>query len=418
MKIKYDKSHVLLIATTLAVIGLVIFQLTWMRHSSQLSDQIFNQRVYMALCSTVEEYGGGALCTKARGGDAPTCLPAPDTESNFVIPVDLVSDSTFNASLRQSLNFYQVDLDYDMTLSSEARPAEKQDEIYQCAIAIPSETNQESAFIHLSFADKEKFMLGRMPFMIVATILILMFTAIVLLFANWSLMKQKKLLETNVDFFNNMAHEFRTPLTNMGLAANMLVKKQKDLRGNDFVEIIKRENAKLLGQVERVLHLASVESGDYSLHKERLHLKSLLAGVQEEMHMQIKERQAIVRLDGVSEGLEVFGDRVHLGNVFRNLLDNALKYSNGNPGIRISAIENAKGIIVSVEDNGIGIPAGQCELIFEKFQRAGQGDLHERKGFGLGLAYVKRMVELHNGSVRVDSEVNKGSRFDVFLPLT
>jgi signal transduction histidine kinase len=273
-----------------------------------------------------------------------------------------------------------------------------------------------SAFINLRFDGKEKFMLGKMPYMVGATILILLFNAIVLLFANWSVIRQKKLLVRNVDFFNNMAHEFRTPLTNMGLALTMLVKKNKDLKGNDFVGVIRRENSKMQEQVELVLQLASVGNGDDLLNKERLQLKLLLSGVLEEMRMQIEERNALVTLDVIPDHIEVFGDRAHLGNVFRNLLDNALKYTNGNPEIRISATETSKGIAVSVEDNGIGISPGQCELIFEKFQRAGQGDLHTRKGFGLGLAYVKRMVELHHGSVRVNSEVNKGSRFDVFLP--
>lgn len=414
MNFRYDKSYVLLIASTIAVIGLVIFQLTWMQHSRRLSDEIFNQRVYMALCSTVESYGGGALCSKSSSEGAATCLPAEPMQSSFVIPSDLAEDSTFNTQLRRTLDFYQVDLDYQIHLSDAA--VTEEDAVIQCAIAVPSDSSDQSAFINLSFDDKDKFISANMPYMFMATILILLFTAIVLLFANWSLLKQKKLLETNVDFFNNMAHELRTPLTNIGLAANMLTKKQQ-LQGNDFIEIIKRENTKMQGQVERVLHLASVENGDYTLHKERLQLKSLLVGVLDEMQMQIKERQATVTVvDAVSDHMEVFGDRVHLSNVFRNLLDNALKYSKEKPEIQISAAEQGKGIIVSMEDNGIGIPSGQCALIFEKFQRAGQGDLHERKGFGLGLAYVKRMVELHNGSVRVNSELNKGSRFDVFLP--
>jgi two-component system phosphate regulon sensor histidine kinase PhoR len=288
--------------------------------------------------------------------------------------------------------------------------------VFQSAVAIPSKADEDSAYIHLTIDDKDKFMLGKMSFMIVATILILLFTTIVLLFANWSLIKQKRLLETNVDFFNNMAHEFRTPLTNVGLAVSMLMKKKKEMQGDDYLGIIKRENTKLLGQVERVLHLARIESGDYSLQKEPIQLKSLLQSVKDEMEIQINERNAMVQIDGIANDVEIFGDKIHLGNVFRNLLDNALKYTNDNPVIRISAEKEGKGIVVSIEDNGIGIPVGKCELIFEKFQRAGEGDLHERKGFGLGLAYVKRMVELHDGSVQVNSEVNKGSRFDVFLP--
>lgn len=413
MKFRYDKSRALLVASTLAVIGLVIFQLTWMRHSRKLSEEIFNQRVYMALCSTVEDYGGGALCTKT--GSGATCLQPDMASSSFVIPTDLVADSAFNAQLRSSLDFYQVDIDYTMSMSEAPVTVGCESQVFQCAIAIPTDTIGESAFIHLTFEDKDKFMLGKMSYMVVSTILILLFIAIVLLFANWSFLKQKRLLETNIDFFNNMAHEFRTPLTNMGLALKMLTKKHTDLKTNDFVKILRQENTKLLSQVERVLDMAAVENGD-ALQKERLHLKTLLQSIRDEMAIQIRDRNANVSMEDVPESFEVYGDKMHLGNVFRNLLDNALKYSSANPEIRISAQEHAKGISISVADNGIGIPSAQSELIFEKFQRAGNGAPCAQNGFGLGLAYVKRMVELHHGSVSVNSEVNKGSRFEIVLP--
>lgn len=414
MNFKYDKSRVLLIASTLAVIGLVIFQITWMRHSRRLSDEIFKQRVYMALCSTVENYGGGALCAKADIGA--TCLQPDLAASSFVIPSNLVTDSAFNGQLRRSLDFYQVNRDYALTLSDVPVVTGCKDQVFQCAIAIPTDTVEQSAFIHLTFDDNDKLKFGKMPFMFIATILILLFVAGVLLFANWSFLKQKRLLERNVDFFNNMAHEFRTPLTNVGLALNMLVKKQKDLESNEFIKIIRQENTKLHSQVERVLDMASIENSD-ALHKERVHLRTLLQSIRDEMAIRIGDCDASVSLEDVPDSFEVYGDRMHLGNVFRNLLDNALKYSSAHPEIRISAREHAKGIAISVEDNGIGIPATQSQLIFEKFQRADNGARDIQNGFGLGLAYVKRMVELHHGSVSVNSEINKGSRFEIVLPM-
>lgn len=387
-----------------------------MRYSRHLSEEIFNRQVSMALCSAVEA-SGGQLCS----GTALSCdQGCPDTGIPALAGT-LALDTTFKANLGRALKEQGIDLDFyipvpDGAVSQILAQGEFQ-QPPQCTMMVTaSDSLDATKFTELNFPGKETFMLGKMRFMIIAFVLILLFTAVVLWYANWSLVKQKRLLETNVDFFNNMAHEFRTPLTNVSLATNLLVKKHKDLKDNQIVDIIRRENSKLLAQVERVLHLARMENGDYSLQKEQVNLKALVQSVCEEMGMQIEERGASVEVDGIPDTFEVFGDRLHLGNVFRNLLDNALKYSCAHPEIRISAQEHAEGVLIWVQDNGIGIPDGQCGHIFEKFQRANQGNLHEQKGFGLGLAYVKSMVELHKGFIRVSSELNKGSRFEVFLP--
>ena len=346
-----------------------------------------------------------------------TCSSASG-ETLFAVPADLAADADFNAGLRKSLDFYQINLEYRLGLDHSASPDACNGELYQWAVSLPTDTGSQDAYINLEFPDKQAFMRGKMGFMLLATVLILLFMAAVLWFANWSLLKQKRLLQTNVDFFNNMAHEFRTPLTNVGLAINMVAKKHQPLKSEPLIDIIRLENSKLLNQVERVLHLASLENGDYALQKERVHLKNLLESIAAEMAIQIEAKQAVVQLDAVPENLDVFGDRLHLGNVFRNLLDNALKYSKTAPEIRISAQEHPKGILISVQDNGIGIPASECSMIFEKFQRVSRGDLHEQKGFGLGLSYVKNMVELHKGSIRVYSELHRGTCFEVYLPTT
>lgn len=392
-------------ASVLAVVGLVVFQLSWMWHSRRLSEELFNQRVCMALCSAVEDYGGGVLC---RQQGAALCVP----ELGSDIYLDPATDTAFQAGLRRALDFYQINLDFRVSLVEEKQPCGL---THQCAVTLPQSGGNE-AYVTIDFPGKTAFIAGKMAWMVLATVLILLFTAGVLFAANRLLRKQKSLLQTNVDFFNNMAHEFRTPLTNMGLALNMLTKKQPELQDNRLVGILHRENARLLGEVERVLHLASLDNGDFALQKERISLKALLRSVLDDLELGIAERQAQVSLGDVPDHLEVFGDRLHLANVFRNLLDNALKYSPEHPEVQITVREQAKGVVVTVEDKGIGIPADQRALIFEKFQRASRGDVHEQKGFGLGLAYVKSMVEMHRGFVRVFSEERRGSRFEVFLP--
>lgn len=415
MKWKLSHLPVLLIASTLAMAGLVIFQYKWITHSRELYNEVFHQRACMALCSTLEEYGEGAICSDPSCATA--CTPSGERQSAADESSQLVNNQNFQSDLRKTLDFYNIDLSYEVTQANtepiKTDPSAKP----TCVVNVPAHTEEEAdSFIILDFPEKQAFMLGRMKFMIGASLIILLFTAFVLLLANWWLMKQKRLLRTNLEMYNNMAHEFRTPLTNIHLAANLLTKENANTKSNKFLDIITRENGKLIHQVERILHLARLDNGDYALHHESIQVKSLLEDVLSEMEIQIEERSATVHLENIPEKLELSGDKQHLVNVFRNLIDNALKYSSGKPVISISAVEHKNDVVISVQDNGIGIPASQSTLIFEKFQRIQNGNLHEQKGFGLGLAYVKKIVELHKGSIRVDSELNKGSRFQVYLP--
>jgi len=414
MKWKIDHVPVLLLASTLAMIGLVIFQYKWIDHSRKLSDEIFSQRASMALCSTLEDYGGGSVCNFIACG--PVCGTIATTDSSIALQASLIHNEDFQSDLRKTLDFYNIDLKYQMTQSIEEPTTQNSNGARSCVVNVPAHTDQQTSFIKLDFPEQESFMLGKLKYMIGSTVLILLFTAAVLLLANWWLLKQKRLLQTNVEIYNNMAHEFRTPLTNISLATNLLSKDISSPKSEKFLDIISRENAKLIQQVERVLHLARLDNNEYALFNEQIQLKSLLHSVRDELEIQIEERGATVHMDDIPDHIEIYGDKQHLANVFRNLLDNALKYAGERPTINISTKEEKDGIMISVQDNGMGIPASQCKFIFEKFQRIQDGNLHEQKGFGLGLAYVKRIVELHKGSVQVDSEVNKGSRFNVYLP--
>jgi signal transduction histidine kinase len=413
MKWRFDHMPVLLTASTLAMIGLVLFQYKWINHSQELYDEVFHQRACMALCSTLEEYGEGAICSNEACATA--CGIPQVSEEISPAKKDLVNNQHFHTDLRKTLDFYNIDLSYEMSQSQED-PGKHASQTPACVVSLPShDTSEEASFIALDFPDMQSYMMDKMKFMIGASVIILLFTAIVLLFANWWLIKQKRLLRTNVEMYNNMAHEFRTPLTNINLAAGLM---HQGPEGGDqkLLDIIKRENGKLMQQVERILHLARLDNGEYDLKKESLPLRYLLQNVLDELQIQIEERNAEVRIDGIPDNLDIYGDQQHLANVFRNLIDNALKYSTHHPVISLTATEEDKNVIISVEDNGIGIPSSQSRLIFEKFQRIHQGNLHEQKGFGLGLAYVKKIIELHQGRIEVASEVNQGSCFNVYLP--
>lgn len=398
----------------LALIGLVFFQYKWIAHSKRLSDEIFHQQVSMALCSTIEECEARISCDPASC--AMVCSPGGSADTTLSYSTSLVSDDQFQTQLRRSLDFYNIDLPFHIEQTHTEPQEDTKEAAPMCVVNIPPKPDQEESFISVVFPGKDTFMLGKVKYMIGASLLILFFTAIVLLLANWWLHKQKRLLRRNVDMYNNMAHEFRTPLTNINLAAQLMSKKIDDPKAQKFLDIITKENSRLIHQVEHVLHMAKIDNGVYLLKNESISLKALLTEVEHEMEMQIDEKQGRINFDQIPGHLEIYGDKQHLTNVFRNLIDNALKYSVSQPEINITAREEKDGILISVEDNGIGIPASQSRMIFEKFQRLPNEQEAEPKGFGLGLAYVKRVVELHKGFIQVDCAISKGSRFNVFLP--
>jgi signal transduction histidine kinase len=403
----------ILIASTLSIIALVVIQFYWMQHSKQLSEEAFESRVSTALCSTVEGYYGVPTCK-----DSVACAKITDNRNQAVCKTTNSgpeSDSSFMGSIVSALDFYEVDEDYYVSFSDTELQNNKTTDTYQFPITGANDTN--SAFINLIFPGKQKDLTGQSRFMLLSSILVLIFITSVFFFANWMLWKQKRQSEINIDFFNNTAHEFRTPLTNILLATKMISRKNQLPQDNQFLQIIRKESSKLMAQSEKVLYLAKLENGEYQLQKEAIKLEDVLQDVIADMDIQIQDRNAKVQLKNIDAGLEIFADKLHVSNVFRNLLDNALKYSDQSPIIEVSAEKTAKGVSINFKDNGVGIPKSDQQYIFDKFQRIGNGNVHHRKGFGLGLTYVKMIMELHNGFVKVMSSLNEGSRFSLFLPV-
>ncbi|MFT4761508.1 MAG: two-component system phosphate regulon sensor histidine kinase PhoR [Paraglaciecola sp.] len=410
------KIPILIIASTAAVIGLVYIQLNWLKTSRELMEETFNQRVCMALCATVEEEGVSNFFNPS-----PSC----EVVANDVKDVPgatlfgIVQDPQFKQNLQEALRFYQIDLPYQIEVEQQLSPvitSFPNVDTYQCGSHTSATIGDTS--VNLSFPEKEAYFYEKLRMMLLASVLILLFISSLFIFANWRLWKQKRQAEINVDFFNNMAHEFRTPLTNISLASSRMAKKEMHLQDNRFLNIIKKESGKLMHQVERVLHLANLENGDYQLQKENLNLKNMIENVVTDLNMQLRDQEATVDFSKINTNLIVFADKLHLENVFKNLIDNSLKYRQGAPNISISTEVTNQGIFIKFSDNGIGISKANQAFVFDKFHRVGTGNQHNSKGFGLGLAYVKMILEKHCGHVNVVSEGNNGSRFELFLPKT
>ena len=399
-----NKIRLVIIAAAIGLIALVVCQVIWMQHSRHLIEEDFEQKVKMAICSAVDNWSKDH-CTVNRTHHC-------SKPNQILDPEQIAQDTALHESLSNSLNYYGLNLKYEIKiLDCESTELSNP---YTCNLSpIISAGGQR---LEISFPNKGNYIMKEMGLMLGAVILIIAFLAVVFLLLIYSLLRLRKMNQINKDFFNNMAHEFKTPLTNIGLASTMLQKRKQELRDNKFLSIVDRENAKLKNQVERVLHLARIENGHYHLQKEMLDINVLLSNAVDEMEMVIQKHNAIVKLKPINQPFYIQADPFHLSNAFRNLIENALLYSDKQPNLEIEIKPSKGGVQLLFSDNGIGIKKNEQQYIFDKFHRVGMGDLHQRKGFGLGLYYVKLVVELHKGFIKIVSEIDKGSRFNLFLP--
>jgi len=221
------------------------------------------------------------------------------------------------------------------------------------------------------------------------------------------------------DFISNMTHEFKTPISTISLACEVLndksVQKSPE-RVDSFIKMIGDENKRLSVLVENILQTAILDKGELKLQIQDINIHTIIENVMVNIKLQVENKEGEIKTDLSAKNPVVKADRLHITNIIFNLVDNALKYSNGKPKINISTKNNNYGILIVVEDNGIGISKENQKHIFDTMYRVSTGNVHNVKGFGLGLSYVKTVVEKHNGIINVDSTIGKGSTFTIYLP--
>ncbi|TDI65543.1 MAG: HAMP domain-containing histidine kinase [Bacteroidetes bacterium] len=257
-----------------------------------------------------------------------------------------------------------------------------------------------------------------------ALILSMAFLALLLCSFTYTLIvirKQKKLSTIKNDFINNLTHEFKTPIASVLLAAGMLKRDYKEIdekKRMNYLNLISHESKRLEGQVDKVLQIAMIDSGNFSLDKKLLNIHEVINKVMESMLIVVNEHKGSINLNLKASNPLVMADETHLVNIIYNLVDNALKYTMDNPNITITTSDGEDGIQIIIKDNGIGIGKEIQKYIFDKFYRAESGDVHSVKGFGLGLSYVKKIIEAHKGRIDLSSVLNQGTEFRLFFPIT
>jgi two-component system phosphate regulon sensor histidine kinase PhoR len=233
------------------------------------------------------------------------------------------------------------------------------------------------------------------------------------------LLKQKKLSELKTDFINNMTHELKTPIATINLASEALleqVRKDENAVAERYNRIIFEENQRLRRHVERILNIALLEKSGFSLKLKAVDLHELVSKAAHQTELMVQKKQGQLQLKLLAGKHVMQLDEMHMLNVLTNLIDNALKYCQRQPEVAIQTSSTDSEIVIEVRDNGIGMTPAQLKKIFEKFYRVPTGDVHDVKGFGLGLSYVQSIIELHGGKVEVQSEAGQGSTFILTIP--
>ncbi len=250
----------------------------------------------------------------------------------------------------------------------------------------------------------------------------ILFTGLILFCFSYTLyviFQQKKISEIKNDFINNMTHEFKTPIATISLATDSIHSPMiigNETKVKKFLAIIKEENRRMLRQVEKVLQMAQIDRKEISLKPTKININELVSQAAQHAELKVTERGGTVDVHLNANREYIEADQNHISNIVANLLDNAEKYCPDNPTIKVETMDDKDGVRIAISDNGIGIPKEALKHIFEKFYRVHTGNVHNVKGFGLGLSYVKAMVDAHGGRITVKSEVGKGSTFTVFLP--
>jgi two-component system phosphate regulon sensor histidine kinase PhoR len=292
-------------------------------------------------------------------------------------------------------------------------------EVYKTRL-FPKEMIRESGWLLVSFPNKSNYILANMTWIMALSGGLLLILLGSFGYTLQLILRQKKISEMKTDFINNMTHEFKTPVATIMIASEAL--KDEEISGDRaridrLANIIYDENVRLGDHIERVLHLAKVDKEDFKLENRSIELNTLLAAVSDSMSLQLQKQKATIHLDLQAKNDVVMADELHLSNVVFNLIDNAIKYCNGKARIELSTYNQGNQIILAVKDNGIGMSKEQIHKIFDQFYRIPTGNVHNVKGFGLGLSYVNTIVRLLKGQIKVKSEKHKGSTFEINIPL-
>jgi two-component system phosphate regulon sensor histidine kinase PhoR len=434
---------IITILILLSLLGLIFFQVLWLTTARKTKEKQLRDNIFLATSEAAEKLMEEKTGFIGMGRKTDILFPNDKMKLELLRPSVLqrFSKDEIAAIIRKAMDkHFLEDIPFEFAVSDNSLTGDQVqsdnffkyfiDSAHNTNVALPLQPPPGSNFENLT---KEEFLVVIVPhqkaiifreifWFIVGTILFTIIITTAFFLTIRALLRQKKLSEIKSDFINNMTHEFKTPLATISLAVDAL-KNEKVIADRDktnyFTGIIKEENKRMNKQVETILQAALLDKQEVQLNLKKLSAHAMINSALNNIMLPLEEKNGKIEVSLDAAKDIILADEVHFTSLINNLLDNAIKYSK-EEGLLIKLnTSNAGNMIrIRIEDNGIGMSKETLSRIFEKFYRAHTGNIHNVKGFGLGLSYVKTMVEAHKGSIKPESTLGKGSSFTILVPLS
>ncbi len=417
--------RVFIILSVLSILGIIVVQTYWFKKAFNLEVQEFSQKVDESLVQVAQR-----LSVFNESG-SPELQPVKQQNPNyFIVSVnDAINPSVLEAFIKQEFIKQRLNIDFEYAIYDCQENAMKYGNyICQTGNCNPDKASnfpfpnlkEDNYYFGVYFPNKNQQLLNQMGIWIFSSIVLL----VVVMFFAYSLffiLRQRKLSEIQTDFINNMTHEFKTPIATVAISSKVLMDpdiSNSPERLSKYAGLINGEIDRLQGQVETVLQMARVGKNPQSLQIKPINTHKIIEKIYSNFKDMHKSENAQIVIHLNAKNHIINADSLHLTNILHNLLDNALKYCAENPQIVIESYNHKNRLVIKIKDNGIGISPKHQKLIFKKFYRVPTGNVHNVKGFGLGLNYVKTMVKAQKGKILLENDLEKGSCFILKFPIS
>jgi two-component system phosphate regulon sensor histidine kinase PhoR len=431
---------IIIVLITLSIIGILFIQITWLQglfllQRNQLSEKI-NQTGLLVVTDIGKKMNSGLSFRLPKRGRLSLENDYHLHKFDESTIADIYDYKELNQKIKSALDKFEIgDLRFEFAVADKKSILELRSNNFDDSFSedlnslqvripvVPQDVIEpvgpfESLIIVIP--NVRLYLLNSLKWIILGALLFILVVLAAFFITIRSLLNQRKVNEIKNDFINNMTHELKTPLATISLAVDALKteKVQSDPTSVAyFSNIIKEENVRMNKHVEIILETGQLENKDLELTKQPVNVHDLIQAVVDSYKLQLEEKPSNIHMQLDATAPEIIADEEHLLHVLSNLLDNAIKYSKETIDILVSTINVNNKMIITIEDNGIGMTSETTKHIFEKFYRAHSGNIHNVKGFGLGMSYVKRIVALHKGQIRVQSELDHGTTIVIILPV-
>lgn len=419
---KRNSIKILVLLGGIASLGIIFIQIYWVRKAFNLEDKQFQQSVFIALKNVAENL--------SKQQSVPKILtnPVNQVSSNYYV---VNVNSGINANmleyyLKAEFSAVNINTDFEYGIYD----CDKNAMVYGNYVKLlesgsrlaPSTVlptyNQYTYYFGVNFPNRTKYLVQNMDIWIVSSLFLLLVIAF-FVYALFVVLEQKQYSDIQKDFINNLTHEFKTPISTISISASALTR--PDVSGQphkllNYVGIIQKETVRINQHVENILNINKVQKSDFNLNKEKIEVHQLLEEIVKNLEVNIQQYAGTVTCQLQATNTAIYADKLHLTNLVYNLIDNALKYSGQSPQVALSTANHNGTLLLSVKDRGIGVAKEFHKKIFLNFFRVPTGNLHNVKGFGIGLSYVKSIVDAHKWKIKLDSELGQGSTFCIIIP--